>query len=82
LLKLLPKELLLKGKVVGEKILERESEGMGFDDEIRREIAQMAIDAESSRPIAMMLGIEERMIESWISFFKLGEGQENSSTGE
>ena len=55
---------------MGELLLEKNSKGIGIDDEVRKKVVHLAELADDVSSIAMLLGIDERMINSWVQFFQ------------
>lgn len=58
----MPKDILMECKHIGEIMLEKNTAGVGIDDEVRKRVAQLAVDADAAKPIGIMLGLDERMI--------------------
>ena len=67
----MPKDILMECKNIGEIMLEKDSAGVGIDDDVRKRVASLAVEADATKPIGIMLGLDERMIQSWIEFFQV-----------
>ena len=65
----LPEDAILELKKVGELLLDKNSKGIGIDDEVRTKVVHLVELAEDVSPIATLLGIDERLINSWVQFF-------------
>ena len=58
----MPKDILMECKNIGEIMLEKDSAGVGIDDDVRKRVASLAVEADATKPIGIMLGLDERMI--------------------
>ena len=65
----LPEDAIVEIKKVGELLLDKNSKGIGIDDEVRTQIVHLVELADDVSPIATLLGIDERLINSWVQFF-------------